>query len=152
MHLSEWEATSLEEWIWLARNTMHRKIKRCAEKRNENVKHFQFQLGDAVLVRANNVSSEKHIAKFFYVYEGPHFIKESVGTDTYLLSHSSNEIRGKFHLSLLKPYYSRSFENKDWKIFKGSQRQQRIPVAYTLWLANNYHRANRYGKSKVISV
>ena len=83
---------------------------------------------------SNNVSSEKHIAKFFHVYEGPYFIKESVGKDTDLLSHPSDEIRGKFHLSLLKPYYSRSFENKDWGLFKSCQCQQRITVAVTLSL------------------
>ena len=107
------ENTSLEDRIFVARDTMHSKLKKRARKTNENIKHFHFQIGDAVLIRANNVSSEKHIAKFFHVYEGPYFIKESVGKDTYLLSHPSNGIRGKFHLSLLKPYYSRSFENKD---------------------------------------
>ena len=113
MQFPDKNPTSLEERIYLARDVMHRKLKIRAKKANENIKHFQFQIGDAVLVRSNNVSSEKHIAKFFHVYEGPYFIKESVGKDTYLLSHSSNEIREKFHLSLLKPYYSRSLENKD---------------------------------------
>ena len=113
MLVSDKENTSLEERIFLTRDTMYSKLKKRARKANENIKHFQFQIGDAVLVRANNVSSEKHIAKFFHVYEGPYFIKDSVDIDTYLRSHPSNGIRRKFHLSLLKPYYSRSFENKD---------------------------------------
>ena len=49
---------------------MHRKSIGPAEKLNENVKHFHFNVEDAVLIRANNVSSDKHIAKFFSVYEG----------------------------------------------------------------------------------
>ena len=93
MQLPEKNTTPLEERIFLARDTMHRKLKKRARKANENIKHFQFQIGDAVLARANNVSFEKHIAKFFHVYEGPYFIKESVGKDTYLLSHRNDEIR-----------------------------------------------------------
>ena len=50
---------------------MHRKLKRRAEKLNENVKHFQFNEEDAVLVRANNVSSDKHIAKFLVCMKDP---------------------------------------------------------------------------------
>ena len=87
---------------------MHRKLKRRAEKLNENVKYFQ---EDAVLVRANNVSSDKYIAKFFSVYEEPYYFKERIGKDTCILKHPTAEIRGMFHLSNLKPCRSRSFSN-----------------------------------------
>ena len=107
------EPSSLEERICLARDTMHRKIKGRAAKQNENIKHFTFNEGDAVLVRANNVSSDKHIAKFFSVYEGPYYVKERIGKDTYLLKHNADEIRGMFHLSNLKSYRSRSFSNNE---------------------------------------
>ena len=107
------EPSSLEERICLARDTMHRKIKGRAAKQNENIKHFTFNEGDAVLVRANNVSSDKHIAKFFSVYEGPYYVKERIGKDTYLLKHNTAEIRGMFHLSNLKPYRSRSSSNNE---------------------------------------
>ena len=109
MQFPESEETSLEARVCLAQDTMHRKLNGRANRVNKNIKHFQFRVGNAVLVRANNVSSDKYIAKFFHVYEGPYTIKERLGTDTYLLALPNTEIRGKFPLSLLKPYYSRSF-------------------------------------------
>ena len=39
------------------------------------------------------------------MYEGPYYVKERVGRDTYILKHPTTEIRGMFHLSNLKPYH-----------------------------------------------
>ena len=94
--------------IYLARETMHKKLRARADKANVNKKHFMFNVNDVVLVKAQNVpdSFNNQIAKFFYVYEGPYKIKEKIGLDTYLISDiESDRIRGKFHINNLKPYF-----------------------------------------------
>ena len=97
-----------ERKIYLARETMHKKLRTRADRKNAQKTHFQFKINDLVLVRALNVSdiANNRISKFFHVYEGPYIVKEILGSGTYLLyDEKRNVTRGKFHITHLKPYY-----------------------------------------------
>ena len=86
----------------------HNFLKKRALRKNVRYRHFEFNEGDTVLVKALNVSdvAERRIAKFFHVYEEPYIIKEKIGPDTYMLIDlETNRERGKFHVHNLKPYY-----------------------------------------------
>ena len=82
-------------------------MKNRARRENKDRKHFTFSENDLVLVKAQNQSnaSDKKIAKFFHVYEGPYIVKRKVNMNTYLVADGNNNERGKFHISNLKPYY-----------------------------------------------
>ena len=77
------EATR-EQKIFLARDRSHRTLKNRARRENKDRKHFSFNENDLVLVKVQNQSnaSDKKLAKFFHVYEGPYIGKWKVNTDT----------------------------------------------------------------------
>lgn len=99
----------IDRKIYLARESMHKRLKNKADKKNKVNKHFKFDIGDLVLVKAQNVSNavENKIAKFFSVYEGPYRIVKKISSDTYLLfDEKCCKERGTFHVKLLKYYYA----------------------------------------------
>lgn len=73
-------------------------------------RHYkEFATGDLVLLKANPVSSalSSKTKKFLLLFEGPYRIKKKVGLSTYILiMENTDEERGMFHVSHLKPYNS----------------------------------------------
>ena len=97
-----------EQKIFFARERAHSFLKKRASRKNDQTRHFEFKIGDRVLVKSLNVANAaaKKIAKFFHVYEAPYTITQKIGPDTYvLLDVEANRERGKFHIQNLKPYF-----------------------------------------------
>lgn len=65
-----------------------------------------FEIGDLVLVKANNISirANKQIEKFFKIYEGPFSIRKRYGKTTYLIQDSTGRIVGTHHINNLRKY------------------------------------------------
>lgn len=95
-----------EEKIYLAHEKMTKKAEKRAVRHDKNKVFVSFNLGDEVLVKANNVSDSENskIAKFFAIYEGPYILEKKVGESTYLLVTPAGKERGKFHVANLKKY------------------------------------------------
>ena len=94
--------------IFFARERAYSFLKKQASRKNDQTRHFEFKIGDRVLVKSLNVANaaERNIAKFFHVYEGPYTITQKIGPDTYvLLDVEANRERGKFHIQNLKLYF-----------------------------------------------
>ncbi|XP_044762335.1 uncharacterized protein LOC123319431 [Coccinella septempunctata] len=84
--------------------------------RNPGKKLHIFDIGDLVLLRANNSSSaiKSEIKKFLLLFEGPFRIKKKIHDHTYLLSlPNSDEERGIFHSSHLKLYSFPTYAAED---------------------------------------
>lgn len=95
-----------EEKIYLTRERLKKKGERRAERCNKNKTFTELNLGDEVLVKANNVSDSQanQIAKFFAIYEGPYIVTRKVGEATYVISNNKGKERGRFHVSNMKRY------------------------------------------------
>ena len=100
----EW---SQEEKIKKARGNMHKFLKKRAENKNKNRKHFKFEIGQKVLIKEERKSyAEKNIAaKFLHVFEGPYIIKSIAGKDTYILEDENNIEGETFHLDNLREHF-----------------------------------------------
>lgn len=69
--------------------------------------YVRFAIGDAVLLKANNLSSalKAETKKLLLLFEGPYRIKKEIRDDTYVLGYMENQKeRGVFHASHLKRY------------------------------------------------
>ena len=101
-----------EQKISLARERIHRKRARIAKKINDKIcTPIKYNIGDEVLVLANNVSSaeDNTMSKFFDLFEGPYRVNKRCGIATYEVKYIENEsIRGPFHASHIKPYIRRN--------------------------------------------
>ena len=96
------------EKLFLAKTRIQNKREKMNEKINRNRNIIKFNVGDKVLIKANNVSSKenKEISKFFDVFEGEYIIKKIVDDNTYILfDQNKNEERGMFHTENLRPFY-----------------------------------------------
>lgn len=86
------------------------KTTRQADRINARNITSDFQIGDKVLVRAQNVSDATQgvVSKFCVLYEGPFIIKNKLGRATYELAECKHpsKIRGKFNIRQLKQYNS----------------------------------------------
>jgi hypothetical protein len=85
-------------------------LRRRAKQRKEKVRamNLQFEIGDLVLLKAKNISSEydAEINKFLMLYDVPFEVKKRIQTDVYVLMHRHNQKeRGTFHVSNMKPFY-----------------------------------------------
>lgn len=72
-------------------------------------KFYEFKPGDLVLIKSLNLSdkSQGKAAKLMPVYEGPYPIVKKIHKTTYIVGRKNiNKIRGMFHASCLKPYFS----------------------------------------------
>lgn len=98
-----------EEKIYLARERIKKKGERRSERWNKDRVFTELQIGEEVLVKANNVSDsdQNKISKFFSIYEGPYVVKRKVGDATYLITGEREKERGRFHISNLKKYKRR---------------------------------------------
>lgn len=84
------------------------KRERQAERQNRSVAITEFQEGDMVLIKAQQASdaTQKIIAKFCSLYEGPYYIRRKIGRSTYELTHPGQDrVRGVFNTRVLKKYY-----------------------------------------------
>ena len=84
------------------------KGERRAEKVNKNRRETSYQVGQQVLVRADNKSNalDAIVGKFLAIYEGPYTIQHIIHKVTYEVIYPlSKKIRGIFHTNLLRPYF-----------------------------------------------
>jgi hypothetical protein len=85
-------------------------LRRQAKQRKEKARamNLQFEIGDLVLLNANNISSEydAEIKKFLMLYKGPFEVKKRIQPDASVLMHRHNQKeRITFHVSNMKPFY-----------------------------------------------
>jgi len=104
LKLSKLEYDSIIERVKLINNKK-------SDKLDELNKKFQSKLkvGDKVLIKSSYVSSanEQRVGKLCPKFDGPYLINKKLGKNVFLLVTPKNEcIRGIFHASLIKRYYS----------------------------------------------
>ena len=100
------------------------KEERRAEKINKNRRETIYQVGQQVLVRADNKSNalDAIVGKFLAIYEGPYTVQHIIHKVTYEVIYPlSKKIRGIFHTNLLRPY----FQNGDIKEDRKENRQSK---------------------------
>jgi len=92
--------------------SIKQKYKNKSEKLNEINKEFssKLKIGMLVLIKSCYIScaDEARVGKLCPKFDGPFLIHDKLGKNVFVLLHPDcGSIRGIFHSSLLKPYYSR---------------------------------------------
>ena len=106
-HPETQQRPDFEKYKLIAKKIRDKGEKR-ANKVNQGRKHRKYNLGDQVLVVADNKSNalEAMVGKLMSIYEGPYRITKIIFEVTYELAYlTSKKIRGVFHTNLLRPYF-----------------------------------------------
>lgn len=97
-----------ETKLILAREVQATKAVKRRERHNNKINPIKYKIGDLVLVRTHKQSNafNKHIYKFFLLYEGPYVILERKNENAYVLIHDKSRlVRGTFNCIHLKKYH-----------------------------------------------
>lgn len=97
-----------DQKLILVQNRIKKKGKIRADKFNELHKFTEFNIGDSVLVKTNRLSNaNKQVTyKFLSIFQGPYIITRKLGIATYEISDHKGKVRGRFHASNIRRYFS----------------------------------------------
>jgi hypothetical protein len=97
----EWDTKLKSAWI-----RMKKKIEERERRRIRGNKKWNPQLGDQVLVKAQNQSdaAKGQIDKFMPVYQGPYVIRNELPHSAYEIVDGNGKVKGVFNKKQLKPY------------------------------------------------
>lgn len=90
----------------VALDNMRTRAEKRADKANKNIKPINLDIGDAVLIRTHCQSSahDRTIKKFFLIYEGPYYVLDKAGPNSYIVGNQDGTSKSKQNIVNIKNY------------------------------------------------
>ena len=99
-----------------AKENLYRAQNRQAQYANQRRRHLELEVGQKVMLRADNVRQRAEVAaeKLQEVYKGPYTVKEKISPVNYMLDlPRGSRVNPVFHVSQLEPYHEDDPEFED---------------------------------------